>query len=215
MADDAPCSCGCPNTFSTREAEADLKRYRQRGPDGTTKALIDAITAEGIAGATLLDIGGGIGAIQLELLAAGAAHATSVDATEAYIAVASAEAERRGFGDRTRVRVGDFEELAPEIEAADVVTLDRVICCDPDLAGLLGKAATHARRMVGLVYPRDTWWNRLAAAVMGAWSRLTRDPTRWHLHAEPAIDAILRDAGFDRREVGRTFVWHVVLYVRA
>jgi hypothetical protein len=210
-----PCNCGCPNTFSTKAADSDLKRYLKQGPDGTTRALIDAIVAEGVEGATLLDIGGGIGAIQLELLAAGVASATSVDATEAYVDVARGEAERRGLGDRTRARFGDFAELAPEIEPADVVTLDRVLCCDPDLIGLLEPAAARARRMVGLVYPREAWWNRIAARAIAAFSWVTRDATRWHLHSTRDIDTILAGAGFQAREIEQGLIWRVVLYVRA
>ena len=209
-----PCTCGCPNTFSTKDAEGDLNRYRKQGPDGTTRALIDAIVAEGIDGATLLDIGGGIGAIPLELLAAGAASATSVDATEAYIAIARGEAERRGYGDRTSARVGAFEDLAPRIDSADVVTLDRVVCCDPDLPGLLRPAAERARRVVGLVYPRNAWWNRVAARAIAAFGWLTRNDTRWHLHRTGDVDAILREAGFRPREIELTLIWQVVLYVR-
>jgi len=215
MPDDSPCSCGCPNTFSTKEAEADLKRYRDRGPDKTTQALIDAIVAQGVQGATLIDIGAGVGAIQLALLDAGAASATSVDATEAYVAVAREEARRRGYADRVDARFGLFETAATDIDPADVVTLDRVVCCDPDLPGLLGRVSERAKRVVGLVYPRETWWNRLAARVMAAWSWITRDSTRWHLHSTADIDRILRAAGFERREVDRTFIWQVVLYVRA
>lgn len=214
MPDQVPCSCGCPNTLSTKDADGDLERYLKKGPDGTTRALIDAIVAEGIEGATLLDIGGGIGAIQLELLASGAARSTTVDATEAYVAVARAEAERRGFGDRTSNRAGAFGAHASEIEPADIVTLDRVVCCDPDLAGLLGSAAGRARRMIGLVYPRGTWWNSLAARVMNALGWLTRDRTRWYLHDPADIDRILTGAGFRRREIDRTLVWQVALYVK-
>jgi magnesium-protoporphyrin O-methyltransferase len=215
MRDEAPCSCGCPNTFSSREAESDLKRYRERGPDGTTQALIDAIVAQGVEGATIIDIGAGVGAIQLALLDAGAVRATSVDATEAYVAVAREEAERRGYRDQVDARFGLFESVAAEIEPADVVTLDRVVCCDPDLPGLLTRVSERARRMVGLVYPRETWWNRVAARVMAAWAWVTRDPTRWHLHATADVDRILRAAGFERREIDRTLIWQVVLYVRA
>ncbi len=214
MPDQKPCGCGCPNTFDAKAAEGDLKRYREKGPDGTTQALIDAIVAEGVEGATLLDIGGGIGAIQLALLEAGAAGAMSVDATDAYVETARAEAERRGFGDRTTSRVGAFEAIAADIEPADVVTLDRVVCCDPDLPGLLESAAARARRMVGLVYPRATWWNRIAKAGIDGFAWLTRDSTRWHLHEPAEIDAILRAAGFSRREVDRTLIWQVALYVR-
>ncbi len=214
MPDEMPCACGCPNTFSSKEAKSDLERYRKKGPDGTTRSLIDAIVAEGIDGATLLDIGGGIGAIQLELLTKGAASATSVDATEAYAEVARAEATRRGYAERIRPLVGTFESLASEIEPADVVTLDRVVCCDPDLPGLLGRAAGKARRMVGLVYPRDRWWNRIAARGLAVVGWITRDSTRWYLHGTPAVDGILRGAGFERREIDRSLIWQVVLYVR-
>jgi SAM-dependent methyltransferase len=213
MADD-PCGCGCPNTFSSKQADDDLRRYLKDGPDGTTQALIDAIIAEGIDGATLLDIGGGIGAIPLELLQAGADRGESIDATEAYVEVARAEAARRGFGDRIATRCGDFAELASEIGPADVVTLDRVVCCDPDLDRLLARAAEHAGRLLGLVYPRDTWWNRAAARAIAMFGWVTRDPTRWYLHRPGQVDAILRRAGFARREIDRSFLWQVALYVR-
>jgi hypothetical protein len=215
MPDEAPCSCGCPNTFDEKAAKGDLKRYLDQGPDRTTQALIDAIVSEGIEGATLLDIGAGVGAIQLALLGAGAASATTVDATEAYVLVAREEAARRGFADRTDGRVGTLEALASVIQPADVVTLDKVVCCDPDLAGLLARAAERAQRMVGLVYPRETWWNRFAARGLAAWGWITRDSTRWHLHRTGDIDSILRSAGFARRDVDRTMIWQVALYVRS
>lgn len=214
MPDRSPCDCGCANTFSTKEADADLRRYRKDGANRSTQALIDAIVADGVDGATLLDIGGGIGAIQLALLAAGAASAESVDATEAYVAVARAEAERRGYGERTRGRAGDFVALAPEVEPADVVTLDKVVCCYSDMPALLTRVAGHARRAIGLVYPRETWWNRAAARCFDVWGWVTRNPQPWYLHPTADIDGLLRAAGFERRDVHRELVWQVALYVR-
>lgn len=211
---DEPCRCGCVNTFSTKDAEGDLERYRKQGPDRTTRALIDAIRAEGIEGASLLDIGGGIGAIQLELLAAGLGRSTSVDASEAYVAVARSEALRRGYAEAASHRFGTLADVQSEVDGADVVTLDRVVCCSSDLPALLGTAVERARRMVGLVYPRPTWWNRLAARGINGFGWLTRDPTRWHLHPEAEIRGILQRAGFERRDVDRSFVWQVALYVR-
>jgi SAM-dependent methyltransferase len=215
MSDRPTCDCGCANVFTSREAEGDLKRYRREGPSSTTKALIGAIVAEGIDGATLLDIGGGIGAITFELLEAGAAGAQSVDATEAYVAVERQEAARRGVADRVTARVGDFVALASEIEAADVVTLDKVVCCYADMPALLGRASERALRMVGLVFPRETWWNRVTARVLDAWSWLTRSPVRWRLHRPADIDRVLAGAGFERHDVSRDLFWHVVLYRRS
>ena len=168
MPDRPTCDCGCPNVFSSKEAENDLKRYRDKGPESSTRALIDAIVADGVEGQTLLDIGAGIGAIQLDLLAAGLGHAESIDATEAYVETARGEAERRGFGDRVTGRVGDFVAVADDVATADIVTLDKVVCCYGDMPALIGRAAERARRAVGLVYPRQTWWNRLASKFFAA-----------------------------------------------
>ena len=208
------CDCSPANVFSTKEAEADLKRYRDKGPESSTQALIEAIIAEGVDGASLLDIGAGIGAIQLELLAAGLGHAESVDATEAYAAVARDEAERRGYGDRVSGRVADFVAVAAEIEPADVVTLDKVVCCYRDMPALLGRASERARRLIGLVYPRETWWNRIGSRIFAAWGWITRDPTRWYLHRTADVDEVLRNAGFERRDVKRELIWQIVVYRR-
>jgi SAM-dependent methyltransferase len=214
MADRPPCDCGCPNVFSAKEARNDLKRYQRQGPDSSTKALIEAILAEGVEGQRLLDIGAGIGAIQLGLLEAGLAHAESVDATEAYVETAREEATRRGFGDRVSGRVADFVSVAEEIPPADVVTLDKVVCCSRDMPALLGRAAERARRIVGLVYPRDTWWNRLASRLLAAWGWISRDPTRWYLHPTAEVDALLSSAGFERHDVKRELIWQIVVYRR-
>jgi magnesium-protoporphyrin O-methyltransferase len=208
------CGCGTPNLFSTKDAEDDLKRYLKQGADHTTRALIDAIVEEGVDGASLIDIGAGIGAVHMELLEAGAAMATSVDASEGYVAVARRELDRRGLGDRVDVELGDFVALAERIEPADVVTLDRVVCCYPNMPALLGSVASHARRVIGMVYPRDVWWNRSVGRVMNAWGWLTRDPTRWYLHPTAEVDGLLRSAGFRGREVTRTLIWQVVVYTR-
>jgi len=210
-----PCKCGCANTFSDRDAESDVKEYRKNGPDATTQALIDAILAEGIEGATLLDIGAGIGAIQLELLKAGAARAESVDASEGYVEANRAEAARNGFADRTNPRLGDFVALADEVAPADVVTLDRVVCCYSDANALLTRTADHAGRMVGLVYPRVRWWIRALAVVGNPFFRLLRRPITFWVHPEAVVDGPLREAGFVRRPITRTVFWQVVLYVRA
>ena len=114
--------------FDEGTARRQLDAYRRKGPQKPTRLLVDAIRAQGVAGHTLLDIGGGVGVIQHELLAAGASQSLDIDASRPYLAAAHLEAERRGLAEREEHRYGDFVELAGEVEAADIVTLDRVIC---------------------------------------------------------------------------------------
>jgi 2-polyprenyl-3-methyl-5-hydroxy-6-metoxy-1,4-benzoquinol methylase len=146
------------NVFDQRDARRRLARYQRRRPEGTTRLLIEALRGTAIYGTTVLDIGGGVGVIHHELLRAGAARATDVDASSAYLAVACDESVRQGHAEQVRYLHGDFVTLAPSIEPADVVALDRVVCCYPDMPALVGSAAARANRLLGLVYPRDAWW---------------------------------------------------------
>lgn len=95
---------GLERLFDESTAARDLRDYRRKGPNKTTRWLIDALKEEGIDGATVMDIGGGIGAIQHELLQAGASRAAGVDASTAYLAAIKEEAERQGHADRESQR---------------------------------------------------------------------------------------------------------------
>ena len=124
---------GIESVFSKRMANGELKEYRRKGPSKTTQQLLDFIKKQdNIQGKTLLDIGGGVGAIQHKLVEAGVDRVTNVDASSAYLNTARAEATRLGYVDKASYHAGDFVDLAPTIDAADVVTLDRVLCCYPE-----------------------------------------------------------------------------------
>jgi magnesium-protoporphyrin O-methyltransferase len=205
---------GIERLFGRREALRKLRAYVRHGPDQTTRLLLDALKAEHIEAATLLDIGGGVGVAQLELLSVGLHSVTDVDASSAYLNVARAEARRRGYGDRVTYRHGDFVALAPKIEPADIVTLDRVICCYHDMPTLVRTSAAKARRLYGLVYPRDAWWTRCFSAVENMTFRVRRHPYRSFIHPASLVDALARGAGLERRMHHQGAFWQVVLYAR-
>ncbi len=88
--------------FDRKVAERDLRRYRRRGADATTRLLL-----------------------------------TMVEASPSYLKIA-----RREVGSRYGLRptdfiLGDFAAIAGTLHDADVVTLDRVVCCYPDVEALL------------------------------------------------------------------------------
>jgi hypothetical protein len=208
------CSIDYDVHFDAEEARHDLLVYRKNGADGSTRRLIDVLLAEGIEGASLLDIGGGVGIIQLELLEAGAASSVDVDASGPYLQVAEAEANERGFKHRTTYHHGDFCALADEVEAADVVTLDRVICCYPDVHSLVSRSAGRARRLYGLVYPVDRWWTRGVGRIMNFFTMLSRSDYRMHVHSERLVDSLIRDAGLLPHYRHAGLVWQTVVYAR-
>lgn len=176
--------------------------------------MLDAIKTDGIDDMTVLDIGGGIGGIQLDLLAAGASEALSVDASSAYLAIAEAEAEAQGVSDRIRYQFGDFVELAPDIEAADIVTLDRVICCYDDMPALVSHSAERARQYYGAVYPRDSWWVKMVMPIINLIPKIMRKPFRAYVHPTVEVDAIIRKYGFKLHYYARTFIWQIFVYKR-
>jgi magnesium-protoporphyrin O-methyltransferase len=209
------CQCqGIEELFNERYVNKELAHYRARGPDKTTRMLIEAIKGYGVNGMTLLDIGGGVGAIQQDLISAGLEQATYVEASTAYIAAARDEAQRRGNAARVSFQRGNFVDLAADISPADVVTLDRVICCYPDMEKLVGLSAVKARKIYGLVYPRDTWWVKIFAGLQNLFFRLRRSPFRAFSHATMSVEALLSTHGLERQFYRRTLVWQVEVYTR-
>ena len=210
--------CGCDQgfeIFDRRTADADVARYRRAGPDRSTRMLLDLIRPMGVRGASVLDIGAGIGVIDHELVRDGAGYAVLVDASPPSLEAARNEARRRGHLDRLDFVDGDFVSRAPSIDRADIVTLDRVVCCYPDMTSLVGLSAAKARRLYGLVLPRDRMIVRFGLRAMNLWFRLRRIAYRAYAHPNATVDAVAATAGLRPAAEDRTFFWRVVLYERS
>jgi len=205
---------GIEELFSQQYVTKELTRYRTKGPAKTTRMLIDAIKEAGAAGLTLLDIGGGVGAIQHDLLRAGVKHATDVDASGAFIAAAKAEAQRRGNSEQVSFEHGNFVEMAADIPPADIVTLDRVICCYPDMEMLVGLSAAHALKLYGVVYPRDSWWIRIGLSITNFFLRIRKSHYRAFTHPTQAVENQLSSSGLKRCFYRQTLVWQVAVFTR-
>jgi magnesium-protoporphyrin O-methyltransferase len=193
-------------------AARDLARYRRKGPDATTRMLRELLATPSPTAGTLLDIGAGIGALTFELLSAGFRHATAVDASPAYVAAGRQEAARRSLAGSVDWVEGDFVHLAPRLAPADVVTLDRVVCCYPAYEPLLESALDRAQLVVGLSYPRDRWYVRAVIALDNGLRWLRCSAFRTFVHSPAGMVALLRTRGF--RLVGRrtTLAWSVDVY---
>ena len=148
------------------------------------------------------------------MLKAGVSEAVGVDASSAYIKAVEEEGEQQGHGDRISSHFGDFVEVAPQISPADIVTLDRVICCYHDLDNLVNLSTALATSMYGVVYPRDTWQVKAAFGFINLYLRLTRKTFRVFIHPTKSVDSLVRRSGFQQRYSSKTMIWQVVLYGR-
>lgn len=198
--------------FDEKTARRELKRYIRRGPDKPTRLLTKQLRRKEARGKTLLDIGGGIGAIQLELFSEGLDRSINVDASAAYQAVSKAEIANRGLSNRTEYHYGDFTDLADSLPQADIVTLDKVICCYPDSEKLLKASLQKCTGLYGLVYPRTHFISKTGFTLVNFWFRLKRLEFRTYIHDPEAVERIIRKHGFRLHSKQKTILWQVLLF---
>ncbi len=207
------CQCqGIEQQFDKSTAEQAARDYQKGKVSQSTRFLIDAVKSFRLERFALLDIGGGIGVIPHELMEAGAARAVSVEASSAYLDAAVREADRLGRADQITFLHGNFVDLALEIEPADVVTLDRVLCCYHDMAALVERSSALARRLYAVVYPRDTWWVKGLFVFLDLALRLRRSAFRVFIHPTESVESILAKNQFAKRFHKNTFFWQVAVF---
>jgi hypothetical protein len=200
---------GCNEFFTDRVAGRDADRYRRKGLDKNAQRLVEVVLRHGIEGRSVLEVGGGIGAIQLELLQAGAAHAENIELSPAYEPYAAELLGESAFAGRAERRLLDFADTAEHVDPADVVVLHKVVCCYPDYEALVGAAAVRAKRQLVLTYPRRSWWTRLGFTAANLLERLRRRTFRAYVHPPAAIIAIARAQGLEPTSSHRGPLWEL------
>ena len=200
--------------FNEKYVNREIRKYRKRGPAKTTRILLDALKAEGVEGGTVLDIGGGFGAIPHELLKGGASKAIQVEASTAYLKAAKEEAQRKGYTDHISFHHGNFVDVAEDIPPVEIVTLDRVICCFDEMEKLVGLSAGRAGKLYGVVYPRDIWWIKIGFSTINYFLRLFRRQFQTFIHPTEKVEAVVCDKGLKRKFYDISGIWQVIVYRR-
>ena len=200
---------GYERIFGNRFARSLARRYRRRGLGRTEQRIIDFCADQGLEGATVLEIGGGIGELQLELLRRGAAETTNLELVDSYDEAAHELATSAGVADRVHRRRLDIVVSPDEVQMADIVVLHRVVCCYPDYQRLLTAAADHARRVLVFSHPPRNALTRAAVASENTWFRLTGNSFRTFAHPPQAMLDVARSRGFDVTYRHARGVWQV------
>ena len=199
-----------PSVFSGRFARRQSKRYRRRGLSPAARGIVDFATARGIAGATVLEIGGGVGQIQVELLRRGAVHVTNLEISENYEVEAARLLVEAGMTDRVTRRFLDIAQAPDEVQPADVVVLHRVVCCYPDYAKLLSVAAGHARKTLVYSHPAANIANRVQFGAENVYRRFTGNDFRAFVHPPQSMIRAAESDGLDVAYRHHAWDWDVV-----
>jgi len=200
---------GCDRFFGARFARRMAARYRKRGLDKTARKIVAFLEERGIEGASVLEIGGGVGEIQLELLKKGAVRTVNVELSPAYDQEATKLLHEAGLEGRAERRLHDIAVDPEAIEQADVVVLNRVVCCYPDYERLLTAAAAHARRLLVFSYPPRNAISRVAVAGQNLFFRMLRREFRTFAHPPAAMLAVLDANGLRATALFPALVWNV------
>jgi magnesium-protoporphyrin O-methyltransferase len=203
---------GYGELFSPKQARREARRFRKRGLDSAARWVVEAVRARGIEGRSVLEPGGGIGAIEIELLRAGASRSTVVELSPGYEDVACELAREAGVSESMERLIGDF--AADGTAPADVVVLHRVVCCYPDYEALLGAAAEKARETVVFTYPPRNLASRALLGLVNLWLRLRGTDFRAFAHPPGHMIDVVRRAGFEPVARRRGGIWRGVALSR-
>ncbi len=200
--------------FDEKHARTKARDYARRGLTGDAQRIVDFVRDHTPRGYELLEIGGGVGEIQLELLKTGAAHVTNVELATRYESVALELLRDHGVTDRVERRLGDFVREAELVPSADVVVMNRVVCCYPDPEALVSAAASHARRFLVMTFPVDRWWIRLGLSVANLLLAVRGNTFRGYAHATRGIVASAQRHGMRPAEHRRGLIWQLIALER-
>jgi SAM-dependent methyltransferase len=202
-------------------AERNAKRARcKEVTAGVTRELLKALGPARFEGRTVLDLGCGTGDLALATLARGATRAAGVDLGSGAIEEAQALARERRVDDRSTFQVGDAATI--RLDRHDIVLLNRVLCCYPDIDALLDNSLPAASHVYAFTAPPSIGlagvFARAHNRLVNSWFRM-RDKKfrgfRVYVHDLEAVDRRIRAAGFRPTVEGRRrLVWHLAIYER-
>ena len=198
--------------FTSKQATRTAAHFRRKGLGGSALDLVRGVAAVAPAGSSLLEVGGGVGQIQVTLLEMGvAASAINVELSSNWDEAATTLLAERHLEHRVQRAVGDFVERARSFPTVDVVVLHRVVCCYPDWRAMLEAVVARADRVIALTFPVDTWWTRTGIWMGNLMCRVGGRSFRGYVHKPDSMLDLIRAAGFAITQDGQGRIWRTVV----
>lgn len=208
--------CGADSMFDMKTANKQYKHFLKKGPSRVTSTMIGQLSnhVDFESSKTMIDVGGGVGALQWWFLKAGGAKTTSVDASSAYIRKAKEHAAGNNWADQVHFVMGDVADVKDQIEPADLITLDKVVCCYPDYKTIINVCCDKSKSLASLSYPMDGIISNLIANIGALFTRFKTKTFRPYVHPVRDIRKEFERLGFERVSHSLSFPWHIETYKR-
>ena len=207
------CHAQAAGGLFSRFAKYYRHRYRWLGLEPSQRQLVQGLSKVGYQGASLLEIGCGVGYLHQWLVKHGAAKAVGVDLSAGMLQEAWELAAEQGLDSKVSYRQGDYTELARDLASADIVILDKVICCYPDVDTLLASASENANRVIALTYPRIHLLTRMGMGLLNRLLALSGSHFRTYLHRPDHVQKQLSSLGWDKAYEASTTMWLSQIYL--
>lgn len=206
--------CGADLFFNKKTARKEYRKYVREGPSKVTAKIIQQLENQNIEGKSMIDVGGGIGALQWWFLKNGGTQTADIDASSGYLKQAQIHAGENGWQDKTQFIMGDCTDIYPKIYNPDYITLDKVVCCYPNFKEILAATCKKSKKYVSLSYPMD---GIIAQAIRGIgilFFMLKQNPFRPYIHPVKEIRDLFTQNGYKRVLNNLVFPWHVETYCK-
>lgn len=206
--------CGADLFFNKKMARREFRKYRKKGATGATAKIIQQLDNNDVTDQHLVDIGGGIGALQWWFLGKGGRLTTDIDASSGYLREAENYAKYMGWDSKAEFIKGDCTEIYPQITRPDYITLDKVVCCYPNYKEILEATCEKSNAFVSLSYPIDGIIAQVVRWFIYLFLRIMKNPFSPYIHSVKDIRKVFASKGYQRLAHDVVFPWHIETYLK-
>ena len=204
--------CGADLFFDKKTSDKKYKIYLKKGPSRVTAKMIEQLEKQEVEGKSMIDIGGGIGALQWWFLGVGGHATIGIDASSGYLKQAEEHSKTKGWETKSEFILGDCVEIYPQIESAEFITLDKVVCCYPNYKEILEATCDKATKAISLSYPMDGFISEAIRKMGDFFMSFKNNPFRPFIHSVKDIRLVFEQKGYKRVAHNLAFPWHVETY---
>jgi magnesium-protoporphyrin O-methyltransferase len=119
-----------------------------------------------------------------------------------------------GVATKVRFQTGDYGAMSSDAPGAEIVIMDKVLCCSSDPGSLIARAFASGAANLAVSYPRDGLLPRASFTAMNFMGRLLRWSFYPFYHDPHALDRLLAATGFHEIRRSATPFWQIVILRR-